>query len=293
MAKRFGGKHSPDGSSSHDVMDTVYDDAIVDPVDGRANVLFIPAVVLVFTSLNAGAMSLATAVFGGALLVLAAWLLRDGLRAEAAYNARKVAHRPAFPRKISATILTGLGIAVAAVSKDAGIVAAVLYGVIAGVLHITAFGVDPLKNKGMEGIDQFQQDRVARSVGEAEKQLNAMKDAIKRAGDRGLERRVDAFGTTVNRMFRTVEEDPRDLTGARKFLSVYLSGAKDATVKFADLYGRKKDPSVKAEYEALLSDLEQNFAAKTEKMLLDDKSDMDIEIKVLRDRLQREGLTTD
>ena len=31
-------------------------------------------------------------------------------------------------------------------------------------------------------------------------------------------------------------------------------------------------------------------AARTEKMLLDDRGDMDIEIKVLRDRLQREGV---
>ncbi len=292
MAKKFGGKYSPDGSAS-DLNETVYDDAIVDPVDGRANVMFIPAVVLVFTSLTSGAISLASAVIGAGILALAAWLLRDGLRAEAAFNARKVARRPAFPRKIAATVLTGVGIAIAGFSKDAGLVASGLYGIVAAVLHTTAFGVDPMRDKGMEGIDKFQQDRVARSVDEAERQLTAMKDAISRAGDRGLERRVDAFGVTVNRMFRTIEEDPRDLTGARKFLSVYLRGAKDATVKFADLYGRKKDPAVKSDYEALLSDLEQNFAAKTEKMLLDDKSDMDIEIKVLRDRLQREGLTTD
>lgn len=92
-------------------------------------------------------------------------------------------------------------------------------------------------------------------------------------------------------MIRTVEEDPRDLTGARKFLGVYLMGARDATVKFVDRYRRSKNNEARADYEALLGDLEQNFAARTEKMLLDDKSDMDIEIKVLRDRLQREGVS--
>ena len=82
-------------------------------------------------------------------------------------------------------------------------------------------------------------------------------------------------------------DDPRDLTGARKFLGVYLQGAQDATAKFADLYARNGN----ADYEALLDDLELNFAAQTEKMLLDDRTDMDIEIKVLRDRLRREGLS--
>ena len=92
-------------------------------------------------------------------------------------------------------------------------------------------------------------------------------------------------------MIRTVEEDPRDLTGARKFLGVYLLGARDATTKFVELYSRQKGADTRDSYDALLSDLEMNFAAKTEKMLLDDRSDMDVEIKVLRDRLQREGVS--
>jgi 5-bromo-4-chloroindolyl phosphate hydrolysis protein len=91
-------------------------------------------------------------------------------------------------------------------------------------------------------------------------------------------------------MFRTVEEDPRDLTGARKYLGVYLLGAKDATVKFADLYSRTRDEKARADYEALLDDLEKSFAARTQKMLLDDRSDLDVEIEVLRERLEREGV---
>ena len=67
-------------------------------------------------------------------------------------------------------------------------------------------------------------------------------------------------------------------------------GARDAAVKFADLYKRQRDEDARKKFEELLADLEGNFAARTEKMLLDDRSDMDIEIKVLRDRLQREGL---
>jgi hypothetical protein len=142
----------------------------------------------------------------------------------------------------------------------------------------------------MEGIDTFQQDRVARVVDQAEAHLKGMKDAIIRAGDRGLEARVDQFQNTARVMARTVEEDPRDLTAARKYLGVYLEGARDATVKFADLFARTKDAAVKADFETFLTDIEANFNARTQKLLLDDRTDMDIEIKVLRDRLQREGV---
>jgi 5-bromo-4-chloroindolyl phosphate hydrolysis protein len=117
-----------------------------------------------------------------------------------------------------------------------------------------------------------------------------MRDAILRAGDRGLVARVEKFQTTARAMFRTVEQDPRDLTAARRYLGVYLLGARDATVKFADLYARTRDPKARADYEALLDDLEKEFAARTEKLLLDDRTNLDIEIEVLRERLEREGV---
>jgi hypothetical protein len=120
-----------------------------------------------------------------------------------------------------------------------------------------------------------------------------MSEAILRARDRGLERRVAEFSHVARGLFRRVEEDPRDLTAVRRYLGVYLLGARDATVKFADLYSRSRDPGARAQYEALLEDLGQNFASRTEKMLIDDRSDMEIEIKVLRDRLGREGVRTE
>ncbi len=310
MTKRFGGKYSPDASrnqtddpsSDHTTATPgatergAYHGARAEAAGMRTNVLFIPAVVLVFTSLNDGAVGLTLAVIAAALLTLAAWLTRDGLRAEAAYHARKVARRPLMPRKIIGSALTGIGIAVAAYKSgiadgaSGALIAGLLFGAVSAVLHSVAFGIDPMKDKGMEGIDTHQQDRVARVVAEAEKTLSEMSDAILRAGDRQLEARVERFQTTARELFRTVEEDPRDLSGARKYMTVYLRGAKDATVKFADVYARTQDSKARADYAALLDDLEQNFAARTRKMLLDDRSDLTVEIEVLRDRLGREGV---
>ena len=292
MAQRFGGKYSPDGASNTPQTPSSkgFKGATVDPVGARSNILFIPPIVLAFTSINDGAIGMAVGLVGAGALLLGAWLLRGGLRAEAAYDARKVSRRPAFPRKLAAGVMTGLGVAIAAYANEPGVIAPLIFGVAATVLHVGAFGIDPMRDKGMEGIDTFQQDRVARAVDEAERHLLAMRDAVKRSGDRKIIARVERFETTAKELFRTVEEDPRDLTGAKKYLGVYLMGARDATVKFADVYSRTGDHQARADYEALLDDLEQNFAARTRKMLLDDRSDLTVEIEVLRDRLQREGV---
>lgn len=296
MAQRFGGKFSPNGSPSQPA-DTPkakgFKGATVDPVGARSNILFIPPVVLAFTSINEGAIGMGLGLIGAAVLLLGAWLLRGGLTAEAAYNARKVARRPAFPRKIAAAVMTGSGVGIAAFSNEPGLVAPIIYGAAASALHLGAFGIDPLRDKGMEGVDTFQQDRVARAVDEAETHLVAMRDAVLRSGDRRMIARVEQFQTTAKDLFRTVEEDPRDLTGAKKYLGVYLMGARDATIKFADVYARTNDPQARTDYEALLDDLEKSFSNRTRKMLLDDRSDLTVEIDVLRDRLQREGVRID
>jgi hypothetical protein len=111
-----------------------------------------------------------------------------------------------------------------------------------------------------------------------------------RAKDRGLEARLDRFATTARTLFRTIEGDPRDLTAARKDIGVFLMAARDATVKFADLYAQTRDPRARAEYEELLGDLETHFRNRTDVLLSNDHSDLDIEIAVLRERLQVENL---
>ncbi|RYI14179.1 MAG: hypothetical protein EON48_12045, partial [Acetobacteraceae bacterium] len=132
----------------------------------------------------------------------------------------------------------------------------------------------------------FQTGRVAHAVQEGEAYLKGMQDAILRAGDRSLERRVDQFAGVARGLFRTIEADPGDLTAARKYLVVYLMGARDATVKFADHYAQTRDAGARADYEALLADLETTFAQKTTAFLSNNRTDLDVEIAVLRDRLK-------
>ncbi|MCU0829202.1 MAG: 5-bromo-4-chloroindolyl phosphate hydrolysis family protein [Tabrizicola sp.] len=284
MAERFGGKYSPQGQSPAAMPKT----AVEAKPSGtwRASVLFLTAFLFLFPAFGDGPREMLLGLLAGGLIVLAAWLSREGLKAEAAYNARKVARRPALPRKLAGASLTGAALAVGGIIADQGLVYPVLYALVGAGLHLGAFGLDPMSDKGMEGIDAFQTGRVAKAVEEGEAHLTAMRDAILRAGDRSLQKRVDRFAAEARGLFRTIEADPGDLTAARKYMSVYLMGARDATVKFADHYAQSRDASARADYEALLSDLETTFARKTTAFLTNNRTDLDVEIAVLRDRLK-------
>ncbi|MEO1536462.1 MAG: 5-bromo-4-chloroindolyl phosphate hydrolysis family protein [Pseudomonadota bacterium] len=290
MAQRFGGKYSP-GASSH----PRNPEGMRRSKSGaRANFLFIAPVPMLFVAFQMEPTGLFLKLVAFGIMMLAAWLTKEGLTAEDAYNARRVAKKPAIPRKIFASALTGVGLGIAGLDPATfNLLNPALYFILGAGLHFIAFGPDPLQDKGTEGMNEYQTDRVARVVDEAERHLAAMKDAIRRAKVPALERRVADFVETARGMFRVVEEDPRDLTSARKFLGVYLLGARDATVQFADLYARSQNEEARADYEALLNDLESSFSQKTEKLLLDDKSSLDVEIEVLRDRLEREGVRSE
>jgi len=299
MAQRYGGKYSPD-DAARTAPDDVPEGAPVrdsyrgakrSRIGARVRMLFIAPLPLMASAFGDGPQTLALTLSALGLLLLAAWMTREGLAAQEAYEARRIARRPTFPRKMAGSVLTGLGLGLAGYAAGEGVAGPLIYVAIGAVLHFLAFGPDPMKNKGIDGIDAFQSDRVARAVSEAEAHLTTMQNAILRAGDRALEARVAGFATTARTMFRTLEDDPRDLTQARKYLSVYLRGARDATVKFADLYSHRRDASARADYETLLGDLQSNFTARIAKMRQGDRADLTVEIEVLRDRLAREGLT--
>ncbi|MGC1429847.1 MAG: 5-bromo-4-chloroindolyl phosphate hydrolysis family protein [Albidovulum sp.] len=286
MAERFGGQYSPskgDAPAPHTPRSRA---------ERRTGLMFLLALPFAVKAFWHDPMGLALNLGAFGALVLAAWLTREGVRAAEAYHVRNTARRPALPRKILGAAATVLGLGLGAY-PDGGMAVAAGLGLIGGGLHLMAFGADPMRDKGMENVDTFQQDRAARIVAEGEAYLDAMQAAAARTADRQIVARVARFAITARDLFRTVEEDPRDLTAARRYLGVYLMGARDATIKFAEFWTRKKDPQARADYEALLEDLEQNFANRTTALLSDNRNDLDIEIGVLRDRLKREGVRID
>lgn len=291
MAQRFGGKYSPGGDTAAQGGGgrNPFDGKTPDRGLARTNMLFVVALFMLIPVLRGtGQHGLVLAVGATALLLLAAWLTREGVRAHLAYDARDIARRPAAPRKIIAAVLTGAGVALGAAIGHPDVLAILGSGGAAVVLHLVAFGPDPLRDKGMSGVDRFATERVAAAVDEAEALLTQMRDAILRANDRAVATRVDQFCDSARALFRTVESDPGDLTAARKYLTVYLTGARDATVKFADLYARTRDAQARTDYLALLDELSSTYAQRSTALLSNNRSDLDIEISVLRDRLARE-----
>ena len=104
MAKRYGGKFSPDGTpdTAPDTPANRFRGKKAYKSNIRAKLLFLIPLPLLFSGIGELKAGNGTGMIyeWGALaaLFLAAWLLRDGLQAEEAYNVRKVARPPSRAR---------------------------------------------------------------------------------------------------------------------------------------------------------------------------------------------------
>ena len=297
MNQRYGGKYSPQpgGGSSSTPPGQPRGGALLgrkpSRIGARVNLLFVLPFVYCFTAFRQGPEGLTADLVAFGILMLAAWLTREGERAHEAWESRTVARRPAFPRKIFGSVLTGLGIGLGAWSPLLELPYALMLGLLGAALHFVSFGADPMRDKGMEGVDAFQTERVATAVAEAEKHLVALREALRPVADRPLLEQADRFSATARQMFRTLENDPRDLTNARRYLSVYLDGAREATARFVQVYSTTRDPKAREDYLALLGDLDTRFAQRTEDLLSNDRTRLDVEIEVLRERLAQDAPT--
>lgn len=295
MARRFGGKYSPRPMPPARGFPGIAPDRLPEtaprhPLAGRPTWLVFAAFPFLFNAFGDGPVALARSLGAFATIGLAAFLLREGLKAEAAFAARKTARRPALPRKALGAVLLGAGLAAGAQAPELGLIGTAVVAAVGVALGLIAFGLDPMQDKGMEGVDTFQQDRVAKVVAEGEKQLTALRAAIARIDDARLTARTEAFASSARGLFRAVEDDPADLTAARRYMTVYLQGARAAAETCADLWTSRRDETARAAFESLLDDLEANFTARTRALLDNDREGLGIEIEVLRDRLARDGV---
>jgi hypothetical protein len=293
-AQRFGGAYSPGAQPGRGRPPVKWSERAIRSPSLRALGLFAAPSLLLFGMLGAlgrgdgiGLVWLGAAYL---LIVAGASLTRTGLTAEAAYEARAVARPPGFPRKLFGAVAIALGVGLCALRATASPLQAAIFAAIAAGLHLAAFGLDPMRSKGLDGLDTEALDAAITRIDTAKALIADMRQAAAKFGEQALADQVERLAATATEVLAKIERDPRELRRARRFLAVYLVGARDATVQFAQSFDASGDPAIRDKYAALLTDLEAQFASHRDTLLQDNRTALDVEIDVLRERLKQEGV---
>lgn len=180
MAQRYGGKFSPEGGAQVSTRSMA---PMRHRLASRPKWVTIAATPFLLGAFLQSPQGMVTDLAAFGLIALGMWMTGEGLKAEAAYDIRSVARRPAIPRKLFGGVLTALGLGLGAAQPGVWAGAA-LIGLAGLALHWLAFGLDPMRDKGITESDDFQLQRAERLIDEAQNYLDQMSQAIARLGDR-------------------------------------------------------------------------------------------------------------
>jgi hypothetical protein len=219
----------------------------------------------------------------------AAFLTRRGLRAEAVYHHRRIARRP-LPRKTAGALLLGAGVFAAAlltIGHGLGLALLLAAGSVFG--FVLAYGLDPwtAKHPILNGPGA---DDALRTLEDAERRIVRIESVSRRLGSGDVSVRLDRIARRARSVVDMLEEDPRDLRRARRFLNVYLSGAQQVTERYVHARPRRATPELDDRFRSVLGTIETVFEEQRRHLLEDEVLDLDVQIEVLSRQLQREAV---
>ncbi len=263
---------------------------------GRAYLLYLLAMPMVPALLIALAMGdLAKLLtYGGAFaaFVAGARYMRRGLVAEAELAKRKIARRSRTPLKALGSFFTGVGTFVTSwLAVGHALPFAAVVGVLAFVGCMMFYGRDPSVSKvtGLGG-HGFTTEEILATLKEAETKIHGIESARRDILNLELKGRLRRIARSARKILSALEEDPADIRRARKFLNVYLDGARRVTEGYAKAHRRGEVDDLEDNFRNVLTTIEGTFEEQHQKLLEHDKLDLDVQIEVLSTQLKKEGV---
>lgn len=249
----------------------------------------VPATIIAFAKENL--VGIVVNAGGYALFIFAAWLMRQGVSAEAEYQNSRIAHQPKWPYKMLAAVVaasaTGL-IAQLGAGHLFWMAAAFALGAFLG-MYLT-YGFDPRSSKTVAASGAYSADEIIETIDNAKKTIARIEQANGRIRNREFNNRIERICEVAGSVLTMLEEDPRDIRRARKFLNVYLDGARQVTEGYADTHRHVRNDVLEQNFRNVLDTIEQVFNEQKGKLLENDVFDLDVQIEVLQKQLKREGV---
>ncbi|MCF7991288.1 MAG: 5-bromo-4-chloroindolyl phosphate hydrolysis family protein, partial [Thiohalocapsa sp.] len=250
-------------------------------------VLPLPAAAAALMALVQGQLGLLIGdVSGYGLMLGGALLVRRGLADEASGVGTGAWWRT-WPPKTVGAVLIALGSGVTAwlgVGHHPAIAVAFAAVTLLG-LHLV-YGLDLSLPRRPAGVGSYGSESLRRAA----HSIAAIEQASRDIRQPELDARLASIATLAREILRRVQDDPRDLWRARKFLNVYLDGVQRVVEGYAKTNGQVAAPELDQRFRHALETVEAAFREQRQVLLERDVEDLDVQIEVLTRQLEREGI---
>lgn len=193
-----------------------------------------------------------------------------------------------WPRKTLGSALIGLGTGITAwLGVGHGPAIAAAFALVATLGCALTFGIDLGRRRAVgAGIG----DQARAALDRAGRAIVAIDQAARVIRQPELNARLRRIAESAREVLQQIEDDPRDLRRARKFLNVYLDGVQRVVEGYAKTHGQVDAPRLDERFRQALITVEDAFQAQRQTLLQRDIEDLDVQIEVLTRQLEREGI---
>jgi len=257
-------------------------------------VLSAPLVPAAVTALAAGHLpGFIGDALGWGLVAAAAVLTRRGFAGglSGEPGERRFSRRWRLPLRNLAAAALGLGTCVAAVLGSGHLLSVgVAFGAVAVLGYHLAYGLEPLRLPTPTSALDKESRAVAAALAEAEERLLTIERAAVAIGNPELQLRLGRIADQGRGILEQIAARPSDLRRARRFLTVFLEGAEQVSDGYVRTHRQADSAELEQNFRNVLVTIEDQFARQRERLRQADVLDLDVQIEVLRNQLEQEGI---
>lgn len=245
--------------------------------------LFI-SVILALLQTNIQAFVLNSLAF--ALFFITAKVSSRGFLEEAKYSESKLTKAPKIPYKtIAGVMLGGSTFFTAWFAGDKPLFTALFLGGIATLGYYLFYGFDPKKDK-LENLGDISAEFVLETINEANRKLENIEEHRSEIKDVLLSKKLNTAIKKAKSIVETIQDDPKDIRVARKFLIVYIDGVAKVTDSYVSMDEDDINVETKENLYRLMEDLDIKFDEELDRLKNNNQFDLDVHIDVLKEQIK-------
>lgn len=252
--------------------------------------IFIAALIDLLSGDIAKAIINAIAFLG---FMVAALVARKGFYLEGEYHRRTISKAPPLPFKTVAALFLSSSVGLTAwLSVEFELLQSLAFAVTSFIGFTLYYGLDPRKDKTENLAFGISAEEVMETLAAAELRIAGIDQARRKIHDLQLNEKLRNIVGKARKVLDDIEQNPESIDRSRRFLTVYLDGAKRVTESYAKTQIGSNTTTYNTDFSNVLDAIEKTIEQQEQKLLKDDQFDLDVQIKVLETQLIQEGIST-
>jgi len=243
---------------------------------------------LILWLLDGTVAGVASAIVILCLLACGLFCLSVGQRKHVQYDAAEVAYRPKIPFKLIGSVIVAIVVGLLAASKIANPTVPFLIACAIFILCLVAFGLDPMRDKGMDNPAVRLRLKNQRLFQQVDDRFEDLLSALAGLHDDDLTERTRILANTVMGLLSTVDLETRTLPKLASPVFKMLAKMEAETDTLLEHAETGITPFARRKYHIKMQALTDAFEARARKIgIAEGRDNFELQAELLFDRMQR------